>query len=143
MDQPPQETIRVSPTQLKLNKEFSEKLKLFFMFVKNNPSPPAGESIGCIIAYRAEDAVSRGIRDYPTKNIFYQGQFIEVENLIKQLYTQDGKIEISAGPDQVQVKPMPKEKLSREQFKSGLLMVLNEFTPKEDQETLKGIIEKI
>lgn len=140
-----EKTIGIEPSKLKLKREVheEEKLKIFFMFVKNDNTVPIGEQIAAIIAYRPQEAVSKAMQDYPGRNIFYQGQSVIVEDFIKQVYLLD-KIEMNIENQPLGIiPPIDTKRLSKEQFKSGLLLVLDNFTKEEDKEALKSIIEKI
>lgn len=141
-----EETLKIDPQNLQLEREIHrhEKLKIFLMFVKEENIPPTKEQIGALYAYLPEDAIGLAMRDYPGKNIFWQGQSICVEDLIKQLYTNNGKIEITSnGPLPMPTPALTPKKLSKEQFKAGLQMAIAEFVDQKDRQSLKEIIERI
>jgi len=141
-----EENIKIDPEKLHLEREITEKekLRIFLLLITNLQAVPMGIQQGMIMAYRDGEAVDKAKQDYPGKNIFYGGQSVTVESLIRQVYMESGKIEIeSEGPLPMPSPAMTPEKLAKEQFRAGLLMCLKEFVGQEDQEPLKKIIEKI
>ena len=141
-----EEIIKIEPEKFKLKKDFEEKLKIYFLFVKEDPTIPHGQIIGAIMAYRPEDALTKARQDYPHKNIFWQGQFVTIEDLLKMLYSEEGTITIKMEPQGVsfQQENILPQKLSKEQFIQGLLLTIDEFIKDEkDKENIKEALKKI
>jgi hypothetical protein len=128
-----------------MEREFREKLKIFLFFVKTENIVPDSEKekIGMIIAYRPQDAIDKAIVEYPGKNIFYQGQSMEVEEFIKGVAWVGNMSDIKKEVELPLQPAIKTEDLSKEKFKAGLLLVLNKFTKEDDKETLLKIINNI
>ena len=140
------EELKIEPEKFKLKKDFEEKLKIYFLFVKDDSTMPHGQIIGAIVAYRPEDALTKARQDYPNKNIFWQGQFVTIEDLLKMLYSEEGIITIKIEPKEIsfQKEKILPQKLNKEQFIQGLSLAIDEFVKeKEDQNKLREILKKI
>ena len=140
------EELKIEPEKFKLKKDFEEKLKIYFLFVKDDQAMPHGQIIGAIVAYRPEDALTKARQDYPNKNIFWQGQFVTIEDLLKMLYSEEGIITIKIEPKEIsfQKERILPQKLNKEQFVQGLQLATDEFVKDEnDKKNIKEALKKI
>jgi hypothetical protein len=133
------EETTTSPIKLSLEREAKEKLKLFLMFVKKDPTTPIGQDIGAVIAYCVDEAVAKAMQDNPGNNVFYNGNFLVIEELLKKVQLEG--MAFSVAPIEVEL-PQPKP-MSKETFIASLKLVADDFLKGKDAEDLKKIIEKV
>lgn len=128
-----------APIKLSLEREAKEKLKLFLMFLKKDNITPVGENIGAVIAYRIDEAVSKALQDNPGNNVFYNGNFLVIEELMKKVQLEGMTFAIAP----MEVELAESKPMSKEAFIASLRLVADDFLKGKDAEELKKIIEKI
>ncbi len=128
--------------KFKLKKKTEQDLKLYFFIVHPGKPYIKNEAILAIIGYDLESAQIRANQDAKGIPLTYTGQNAVIKDFVNQLYLRDLVIPSVKTPESI--KPISKEKLSKEQFKLGLIMVMEDFIKsKKDQEVLNEIIGKL
>lgn len=126
--------------KFKLSRKAKQDLKLWFFIVHPGKPYIRNEAILAIIGYDLETAQIRANSDAKGIPLTYTGQNAIVRDFVNQIYLGDSIIPSIKGPEQI--KPVSKEKLSKEQFKVGLTMAMEEFVKsKEDKELLNKVIK--
>ena len=128
--------------KFKLSRKAKQDLKLWFFILHPGKLYIRNEAILAIIGYELESAQIRASRDSKGMPLTYTGQNVIVKDFVNQLYLR-GSITPPI-KEAKPVKPISKEKLSKESFKAGLTMASNEFVKsKKDKALLTKIIEKL
>ena len=131
--------------KLKLTREESQELRIFFMIGKRPlRNMIVEEKVVAILAYQLEDAFSKAKKENPGFGLLYHGQNTTVRELLSQLQT-DSVVSLPTHSEEGRVeKPDPPEKISLEQFRTGLMLVADEYvTDPNDQKELKRIISEL
>jgi len=128
-----------------IEKDFTEKLKLFFMCVRSLPQNPLQvEKFIGVVAYRQEDAFVRARNDYgdPGLIVISHSDYVLIEDLFRGINT--GEIKAPATATEMNILLRASKELSFESFKNCLLLSAVEYVkdPK-DKIQLKNIIKKI
>jgi hypothetical protein len=137
------------PEKLELSRTQPQDLRIYFMIARPIKLEIANEKVIAILAYDIDSAVNKAKTMAQGLEIIYYGQTLPVKELIDKIYLDSVIIPPPAleAPKTIQseeAKPPDVKRLNREQFKWGLLLVLNEFVKvAEDKQKLKEIIEKI
>lgn len=141
----------ISPNKYNIEKDFKEKLKIFFMIVRPAMHPPIqGEKVIGVVAYRPEDAMRKAKDEHDAQQgltIISYGDNVSIVELLSRINVEG----VTVAAPIAEVPQMPKfEKapvMGIEGLKSGLLYILNEKTiegiEEKDQEDLKRIIGNI
>lgn len=127
--------------KFKLEKKTKEELKIYFMIARPQSIKIPNEAVLGILAYNLEDALLKAQGLIPEFNIVFHGQIATVKELLNKIYLEQNVI-VPPKKKLIEIKPEP-EKLSREQFKAGLMLALEEFTKGRNKKELKKIIEKL
>jgi hypothetical protein len=126
------------PTEkFEIKRTEEQDLKIFFMMGRKLSE----ERIIATIAYKLEDAFIKAKKDYPGFSLIYNGQNVTVRELLEKL-----QLEESISPpvdNRVEEEPLPPEKIKFEQFRQGLMLVVDEYTKGKDKEELKKIIGRL
>ena len=124
-----------------IEKDFTEKLKLFFMCVRSLPQNPLQvEKFIGVVAYRQEDAFEKAQKEFgaPGLIVVSHSDFVLIEDLFRGINTSEismprtaTEINILAREAQPEYKAMAKET-----FKYSILMSADEFV-KDEKDKLK------
>ena len=131
--------------KMELTRKQDQELKIFFM-IGRRPLPVPEERIVAILAYILEDALEKAKHDYPGFGLFYNGQSMTVKELLEKIHSQGTVISppthssVSKELRIEEKKSEPPEKIGFDQFKNGLMLVVDDYLQGEDKETLKRII---
>ena len=129
--------------KLELPRTEEQDLRMFFIIGKRVVPPPIEERVIAPLGYKLEEALGKAKIKYPGFNLFYNGQNMTVRELLEQLRT-NGSISPSTEQGEArEEEPLPPEKLRFEQFRNCLLLVVNEYVPEKDRDTLKDIIKQL
>lgn len=136
-------------TELKLpiEKEFKERLKIFFMSIVSNIAPPGlspniqlKENIG-VIGYRHQDALEEVRKKYNEigTNIISFNNFKYIDDLFREINTSEIKQDLGSLPSLI----IPQEKITINQFVERLTLVADEYCTPKDKDTLLNILERV
>ena len=128
--------------QFKLSRKTEQPLKLWFFIL--HPGLPVLKNVAVlpIIGYQLEEVLVKAGIDANGIPLTYTGQSILVQDFINNLYL--GDTTVPAIREIPPVRLPSKEKLSKEQFKAGLMMSMKEFVKsKTDKALLQKVINKL
>lgn len=130
-----------TPTEkLDLKREETKDLRIYFFIARTPEIKVEQEKCVAVLAYDLENALIRASQEAKGLGIVFHGQSSTVKELIEKIYLEG----VISPPTTEVIEPVIKEKLSLEQFKSGLLMILEEYVKDEKEKVeLKTIIEKL
>lgn len=132
------------PEKLELSRTEPSDLKIYFMISRPIKLELTNEKVIAILAYDIESALVKAKVIAQGLEVVYYGQALPVRELINKLYLDNVIVPPPAEPSKTIEPEKEIEKLSIQQFKAGLLMVLNDFLKVEtDRKKLKEIIKKI
>lgn len=138
---------QIEPKKLEIEKDFKEKLKLYFIIIRPGIYPPIpNEHVKGILAYRTEDALARAKQDeeQPGLAFIYTGNYIYVDELLKRIKTEGVTIISTPKKTVPQAIMYPPSKIGLEGFKVGLKMAAEEYLEDEkDKKKAKELINKI
>ena len=135
---------QISPIQepkLELNRQEKQELKLYFFIARQPNIEVQNEKVIAVLAYELESALLRGKQEAKELNIIYHGQAIPIREVIEKIYIEG----VLSPPTTTEKLPeIPREKLSIEQFKAGLVLAAENLCQNEEQKKqLKELIENL
>lgn len=133
----------IQEPKLELEKDLGKSPLMVYFFIVFPPEIQVkNEKCAAIMSYDLETAITKAQIEAKGLGLFYTGQKTPITDLISKLHI-EGIISPPTTEEKV-IEPLPPKKLSKESFKAGLLLVLNEFLKvEEDKIKLKEIIEKL
>ena len=123
--------------------EESQELRIFFM-IGRKLLPKPEEKVVAILAYQLEDAFENAKKDNLGFGLLYNGQNMTIRELLAKLQT-DSVVSPPVHQEEKRMeKPHSPERISFEQFRTGLMLVIDKFiTDPKDQKELKRIIGRL
>ncbi len=125
--------------KLELTRNGKQDLMLYFFVAKKIND----ERVVAILAYQLEDALQRAKQEAVGFTLFYNGQKTSMRELLLRLQTGGVIFPASDLQEIRQEQSLPAEKISFENFKSCLLMALDDYVIIEDKDKLKEIIGRL
>jgi hypothetical protein len=139
----PQPVPQPKDEKLELSRIQPQDLRIYFMIARPIKLEIANEKVIAILAYDIDSAVMKARMMAQGLEIVYYGQSLPIKELIDKIYLDN--VLIPPPTEEAKVLESPDiKKLNKEQFKAGLLLVLNDLVKvEEDRIKLKEIIEKL
>ena len=144
----PIEKPKAKPIKYEIEKEFKEKLKIYFLIVRPaNISPIQNERAIGVVAYKTDEAIKKAQQNWsaPGMVIISHGDYVLMDEILSKVNVEGLTIiEAPQIRDEIQPGQIIQPRMGIQGFKEGLLLAMNEYVKEEeDKKSLKRIIENI